>query len=84
LRAGRAEKIAVIGNNASGKTTIALFLAGIIPEFIHAKVGGRLVANGKIGLVMQNPDNQFLGLTVMDELHGMQLKKLKSPAFTRL
>jgi energy-coupling factor transport system ATP-binding protein len=75
LRAGKKERIVVIGGNGSGKTTIALFLAGVIPEFIHANVSGRFAANGKIGLVMQNPDSQFLSLTVRDELQGMRLNK---------
>jgi len=75
LLAAAGERIAVIGGNGSGKTTIALFLAGVIPEFIHAKASGRFAANGKIGLVMQNPDSQFLSLTVRDELQGMRLNK---------
>jgi len=76
LRAGENERIAVIGGNGSGKTTIALFLAGVIPEFIPARVEGKFLCGKKIGLVMQNPDSQFISLTVRDELQGMQ-----SPCF---
>jgi len=77
LRAKEGERVAVIGGNGSGKTTIALFLAGIIPELIQARVEGKFQGGKKIGLVMQNPDSQFLSLTVRDELQGLQVHGLE-------
>lgn len=68
LKAGAGKRVAVIGGNGSGKTTIALFFAGVIPDFIKACVTGNFSCKGKIGLVMQNPSSQFLSLAVRDEL----------------
>ncbi|MBN2067816.1 MAG: ATP-binding cassette domain-containing protein [Candidatus Diapherotrites archaeon] len=60
------EKLAVIGNNGSGKTSLALLLAGVIPDFISAKAGGNYPKDA--GLVMQNPASQFFAMTVREEL----------------
>ncbi|MCX6799048.1 MAG: ATP-binding cassette domain-containing protein [Candidatus Diapherotrites archaeon] len=75
LRAGEKERIAIIGGNGSGKTTIALFLAGVIPQFLPGRVEGRFSGGGKIGLLLQDPSSQFLSLTVRDELEGAQLQR---------
>ncbi len=71
------EKIAVIGNNASGKTSLAFFIAGVIPEFITAKVSGKWALPQKVSLIMQNPSNQFFALTAKEELgeKGVALAK---------
>ena len=66
----------IIGHNGSGKSTIAKLLIGLL-----SKKSGRIVIDevelshdtidqirGKIGIVFQNPDNQFIGSTVRDDI----------------
>lgn len=68
--------IALVGHNGSGKSTIAKLLIGLLPL---AK--GEIIVNGlkleksnyakirkDIGIVFQNPDNQFIGSTVEDDI----------------
>ncbi|MGI6508977.1 MAG: energy-coupling factor transporter ATPase [Erysipelotrichaceae bacterium] len=66
----------IIGHNGSGKSTIAKLLLGLLE-----KQGGTIFIDGielnydnlnqirnKIGIVFQNPDNQFIGSTVRDDI----------------
>lgn len=68
--------ISIIGHNGSGKSTFAKLLIGLL----EAKEG-QIKAFGlemnsknvheirrKIGIVFQNPDNQFVGATVRDDI----------------
>lgn len=67
---------AILGHNGSGKSTIAKLLIGLIE-----KKNGEIIVNGMplnidnlykirslIGIVFQNPDNQFIGSTVRDDI----------------
>ena len=66
----------IIGHNGSGKSTIARLILGLL----EAKSGeiyidGLLLnleninaIRNKIGIVFQNPDNQFIGSTVRDDI----------------
>lgn len=68
----------ILGHNGSGKSTIAKLLMGLLPaEKISGdiKVGGILLSEetlndvrSQIGIVFQNPDNQFIGATVRDDI----------------
>ncbi len=66
----------IIGHNGSGKSTIAKLMLGLLE-----KESGTIVIDGleltlenlgeirnRIGIVFQNPDNQFIGSTVRDDI----------------
>ena len=67
---------AVIGHNGSGKSTLARLIDGLlIPGSGTIKIDELLVdeknlqqLRQQIGLVFQNPDNQFVGTTVADDV----------------
>ncbi|MBR3227574.1 MAG: energy-coupling factor transporter ATPase [Erysipelotrichaceae bacterium] len=66
----------IIGHNGSGKSTLAKLLAGLLEATKgEIRIDG-LVVNAdniydirrKLGIVFQNPDNQFIGSTVRDDI----------------
>lgn len=67
---------AIIGHNGSGKSTIAKLLIGLLEKNKgEIFVDGEALTNDtmyqirdKIGIVFQNPDNQFIGATVADDI----------------
>ncbi|HEU5139026.1 MAG TPA: energy-coupling factor ABC transporter ATP-binding protein [Bacillales bacterium] len=76
------EWLAVVGHNGSGKSTLAKLLNGLLPpETGSVAVEGFLTTDPediwevrrRVGLVFQNPDNQFVGTTVRDDVaFGME------------
>ncbi|WP_174734546.1 energy-coupling factor ABC transporter ATP-binding protein [Mesobacillus harenae] len=70
------EWLAIVGHNGSGKSTLAKLLNGLqFPEegtiFVDdLKLNEDTVwdVRKKIGMVFQNPDNQFVGTTVKDDV----------------
>ena len=76
--------ISILGHNGSGKSTLAKLIVGLLE-----KSGGQIFFDGKeitkknIGnlqtkaaLVFQNPDNQFIGSTVEDDIaFGLENKQ---------
>lgn len=77
----KGEWVSIIGQNGSGKSTTARLTDGLFEEFegIVKIDGERLTAENvwnlrrKIGMVFQNPDNQFVGATVEDDVaFGME------------
>ncbi|MBF8807134.1 MAG: energy-coupling factor ABC transporter ATP-binding protein [Enterococcus lacertideformus] len=72
----RGEWIAIIGHNGSGKSTLAKTINGLLlPESGGVKVGNQTLNEDNIwsirrmvGMVFQNPDNQFVGSTVEDDV----------------
>lgn len=72
---------AIIGHNGSGKSTIAKLMNGLLsPDEGEILVDNQLLTDDslweirrKIGMVFQNPDNQFVGTTVRDDVaFGME------------
>lgn len=66
----------ILGHNGSGKSTLAKVIMGLLPNF-----DGQIIINGNelnkenmslirrdIAMVFQNPDNQFIGATVEDDI----------------
>ncbi len=70
------EWIAIIGHNGSGKSTLAKTINGLVaPSQGEVTVGGLILSEENIwniremvGMVFQNPDNQFVGSTVQDDV----------------
>ena len=68
--------VSIIGHNGSGKSTLARLIIGLLaPNDGEIYIDDELLTNKnvrklrqKIGLVFQNPDNQFIGATVEDDI----------------
>ncbi|EPH4109181.1 energy-coupling factor ABC transporter ATP-binding protein [Listeria monocytogenes] len=76
ISAQKGEWVALVGHNGSGKSTIAKLLNGLLfPEEGLIKIGHFVLSEKNIwdirrqvGMVFQNPDNQFVGATVQDDV----------------
>ncbi|WP_271002756.1 energy-coupling factor ABC transporter ATP-binding protein [Listeria seeligeri] len=76
ISAKKGEWVALVGHNGSGKSTIAKLLNGLLfPEDGLIKIGHFVLSEKNIweirrqvGMVFQNPDNQFVGATVQDDV----------------
>lgn len=66
----------IMGHNGSGKSTIAKLLIGLLEaqsgtirvDGIELKEETVYDIRDKVGIVFQNPDNQFIGATVADDI----------------
>ncbi|KRL37864.1 ABC transporter ATP-binding protein [Liquorilactobacillus uvarum] len=94
------EKVMIAGASGSGKSTLGRCLNGLIPQAYPGKISGKCVINGKelvessvfdlsfdVGTVLQDPDSQFVGLTVIEDiafsLENDQLSQAKMREVTR-
>ncbi|WFM82022.1 ABC transporter ATP-binding protein [Streptococcus ruminicola] len=77
----KGQKVLIVGPSGSGKSTIGQCLNGIIPNINHGEKRGQLTIAGKdafdlsiydkshlVSTVLQDPDGQFIGLTVAEDL----------------
>lgn len=75
------EKVLIAGPSGSGKSTIASCINGLIPFSYPGKCTGSLIVDGvnapnasifelskHVGTVLQDPDGQFIGLTVGEDI----------------
>lgn len=75
------EKVLIVGPSGSGKSTLAHCINGLVPFFYDGIVTGQLNINGNdatkmnifelskiVGTVPQDPDSQFIGLTVGEDI----------------
>ncbi len=79
--------VSLIGHNGSGKSTLAKLISGLLGFSYEGKVSlfGTLLdkksivkARKDIGLVFQNPDNQFVGSTVEEDIaFGLENRGIK-------
>lgn len=81
LEIKRGEWISVLGHNGSGKSTLSKLIIGLLKADEGEIIVDGLLLNEstvhdirkKIGIVFQNPDNQFVGVTVEDDIaFGME------------
>lgn len=76
LSVEKGEFLCILGHNGSGKSTLAKLIMGLRPV-----TSGNIYIDGvlleeqsvcevrqKLGIVFQNPDNQFVGITVKDDI----------------
>lgn len=78
--------VSVVGHNGSGKSTLAKLLIGLLfPEEGEILVNGEALTRKtapqirhSMALVFQNPDNQFIGVTVEDDIaFGLENRQVK-------
>ena len=75
------EKVLIVGPSGSGKSTISNCINGLIPFSFDGNISGSLKIMGKetkemsifelsniVGTVLQDPDSQFIGLTVAEDI----------------
>lgn len=87
LKIVKDEWVSLIGPNGSGKSTLIKLIDGLLP-----KTSGQIIIDGtqmsskslnlirsRIGIVFQNPQDQFVGTTVMDEI-AFGLENRRVPA----
>ena len=83
----------IIGENGSGKSTIAKLLVGLLPqgsgeiyiEGLHLNEENLSEIRTKVGIVFQNPDNQFIGATVADDIaFGLENKCVEPTAMEEI
>lgn len=77
----KGEKVLITGPSGSGKSTLGNLINGVIPEEFPGHLTGAIKINGTdqpdldltdlsfvVGTVLQDPDAQFVGLTVAEDI----------------
>lgn len=80
------EKVLIVGPSGSGKSTLAHCINGLVPFYYPGEMTGSAKVVGKdtkkesvfslsdhVGTVLQDPDSQFIGLTVAEDI-GFKLE----------
>ncbi|WP_220752345.1 ABC transporter ATP-binding protein [Apilactobacillus xinyiensis] len=80
------EKVLIVGSSGSGKSTLGNLINGIIPRNVKGSLQGDILIDGKniqsmslfdlslkVGTLLQNSNDQFVGLTVAEDIaFGME------------
>lgn len=83
----KGEYVTLIGHNGSGKSTLAKLLSFLLePQSGEILIDGIKVneknvneVRSRLGIVFQNPDNQFIGSTVEDDIaFGMENRQFET------
>ncbi|MCB9499096.1 MAG: energy-coupling factor transporter ATPase [Erysipelotrichaceae bacterium] len=89
----KGEYVSLIGHNGSGKSTLAKLIA-----YLDEATSGEIYIDGlkaedknasaireRIGIVFQNPDNQFIGSTVEDDIaFGLENRNIERSQMVKL
>ena len=75
------EKVLIVGPSGSGKSTLSNCINGLVPFYYEGEISGSLKVRGQeirtmsifelsrtVGTVLQDPDGQFIGLTVAEDI----------------
>ena len=98
LEIDKGEFVCILGHNGSGKSTLAKLMVGLLePKSgniyvngldINSTVDGVMnidVVRKEMGIVFQNPDNQFVGITVKDDIaFGLENRKIPADEMHKL
>lgn len=86
LKVEQGSFVSILGSNGSGKTTLAKLLVGLLNKKEGEVIIGGVPLNKdnlveirkNIVIVFQNPDNQFIGATVEDDIaFGMENRQIE-------
>lgn len=73
----KGEWLSIVGHNGSGKSTLAKLLNGLllpnegtvnVSDYVTAREDDIWEIRRQVGMVFQNPDNQFVGTSVQDDI----------------
>ncbi|MFD1359546.1 energy-coupling factor ABC transporter ATP-binding protein [Fictibacillus halophilus] len=73
----KGEWLSIVGHNGSGKSTLAKLLNGLllpnegtvnVSKYVTARQDDIWEIRRQVGMVFQNPDNQFVGTSVQDDI----------------
>ncbi len=92
LKLSEGEMVAILGHNGSGKSTLSKIIMGLLdPSSGDIYIDGEALClggvideakydeiRGKMGIIFQNPDNQFVGVTVQDDIaFGLENRRIE-------
>ncbi|MEM2783975.1 MAG: ABC transporter ATP-binding protein, partial [Nitrososphaerota archaeon] len=91
LKIEKGEFIGIMGPTGAGKSTLCLAIAGLIPWVLPGEIKGNIIIDGmntrnysikyiteKVGIVFQDPEIQFIMMSVEDEV-AIGLEKMNLP-----
>lgn len=82
----KGEFVCILGHNGSGKSTLAKLIVGLLTAKSGEIYINEVLINEKtidevrhnVGIVFQNPDNQFVGVTVKDDIaFGLENRQIE-------
>ncbi len=68
LRLAEGEVVGLVGPPGAGKTTLAMALAGLLPDVTGGRVSGEVHAEGGVGIVFDDPGGQLTQLRALSEV----------------